>query len=169
MALFSIKSVFDVRISPDGNYKTVGEGNNVEEALSYVPYQQHVQCLCFKLFRIHLINLSSLFLAGITPVIPGVNIPLSHLPLFMFVLVVAGVIHELGHALAAINANVRVTGFGIFLYAIYPGAFTEIDTEELGTFIRKSFIIHYFSLFQSVQHLLKNFEFTVLGYGIILS
>jgi hypothetical protein len=31
---------------------------------------------------------------GITPVIPGVNIPWSHLPLFMFVLVIAGAVHE---------------------------------------------------------------------------
>uniref|UniRef100_A0AC34H026 Membrane-bound transcription factor site-2 protease n=1 Tax=Panagrolaimus sp. ES5 TaxID=591445 RepID=A0AC34H026_9BILA len=112
MALFSIKSFFDVRISPEGNYKTIGEGDDVEQALSYVPYQHHVQ-------------------SGITPVIPGVNIPLSHLPLFMFVLVISGIIHELGHAFAAINANVRVTGFGIFIYGIYPGAFTEIDTDEL--------------------------------------
>lgn len=57
---------------------------------------------------------------------------MSHLPLFMFVLVISGIIHELGHAFAAINANVRVTGFGIFIYGIYPGAFTEIDTDELG-------------------------------------
>uniref|UniRef100_A0A914QAN9 Membrane-bound transcription factor site-2 protease n=1 Tax=Panagrolaimus davidi TaxID=227884 RepID=A0A914QAN9_9BILA len=112
MALFSIKSFFNVRISPEGNYKTIGEGDDVEQALSYVPYQHHVQ-------------------SGITPVIPGVNIPMSHLPLFMFVLVISGIIHELGHAFAAINANVRVTGFGIFIYGIYPGAFTEIDTDEL--------------------------------------
>jgi S2P endopeptidase len=112
-ALLSMKSLYDVRVSAEGNYKTIGDGDiNVEQALSYVPYQHHVQ-------------------SGITPVIPGVNIPMSHLPLFMFVLVVSGVIHELGHAFAAINANVRVTGFGIFIYGIYPGAFTEIDTDEL--------------------------------------
>lgn len=44
MALFSIKSFFNVRISPEGNYKTIGEGDDVEQALSYVPYQHHVQC-----------------------------------------------------------------------------------------------------------------------------
>ena len=56
---------------------------------------------------------------------------MSHLPLFMTVLIVAGVLHELGHAFAALNANTRVTGFGIFVFGIYPGAFTEIDTDEL--------------------------------------
>lgn len=69
---------------------------------------------------------------GLTPIVPGVNVPWSHLPLFLLVLAIVGIIHELGHALAAIDANVPVSGFGIFLIAFYPGAFTEIETEALG-------------------------------------
>uniref|UniRef100_A0A7E4W2P6 Membrane-bound transcription factor site-2 protease n=1 Tax=Panagrellus redivivus TaxID=6233 RepID=A0A7E4W2P6_PANRE len=112
IALFSVRSWHQVRVSSDGNYHSVG-GEAVDQgALSYVPYQSHVQ-------------------SGITPVIPGVNIPMEHLPLFMSVLIIAGIIHEIGHAFAAASSNVRVTGFGIFLYGIYPGAFTEIDTGEL--------------------------------------
>uniref|UniRef100_A0AC34RDC2 Membrane-bound transcription factor site-2 protease n=2 Tax=Panagrolaimus sp. JU765 TaxID=591449 RepID=A0AC34RDC2_9BILA len=112
VALVSVSAISNVRISPEGNYKMVDDTTGVEDALSYVPYQHHVQ-------------------SGITPVIPGVNIPLEHLPLFMTVLVIAGIVHELGHAFAAVNANTRVLGFGIFVYGIYPGAFTEIDTDEL--------------------------------------
>ncbi|KAI1710362.1 peptidase family m50 domain-containing protein [Ditylenchus destructor] len=81
-------------------------------SLFYVPLQEHVQ-------------------TGITPVIPGVNIPMSHLPLFMLVLVLAGIFHEIGHAIAAVNANVRLKGFGVFLFLVYPGAFTVIETDEL--------------------------------------
>lgn len=66
------------------------------------------------------------------PVVPGVNVPWEHMPLFIVALVIAGVFHELGHALAAINENVDVNGFGVFLLAIYPGAFTEIESESLG-------------------------------------
>lgn len=69
--------------------------------------------------------------AGITPIFPGVNLPFSHLPIFILVLIISSVVHEAGHALAAANSNVRVTGLGIFLFAIYPGAFTEIHNDEL--------------------------------------
>ena len=34
--------------------------------------------------------------------------------------------------MAARNANVSVNGFGFFLLVIYPGAFVEIDSNELG-------------------------------------
>lgn len=33
--------------------------------------------------------------------------------------------------MAAINANVKLNGFGVFLFAVYPGAFTELETDEL--------------------------------------
>lgn len=65
------------------------------------------------------------------PIIPGVNVPWEQMPVFIGTLVVAGVCHELGHALAAINENVGVNGFGLFLVAIYPGAFTEIENAAL--------------------------------------
>lgn len=51
--------------------------------------------------------------------------------MFIFVLIIAGILHELGHALAALIANVRLNGFGFFVFGIYVGAFTELDTEEL--------------------------------------
>lgn len=60
-----------------------------ENSISYVPYQHHVQSTESVLSPIR-----TLRLGGITPVIPGVNIPWSHLPLFMFVLVIAGAVHE---------------------------------------------------------------------------
>ncbi|CAJ0943218.1 unnamed protein product, partial [Mesorhabditis belari] len=64
---------------------------------------------------------------GLTPIIPGINMPWAHIPIFMFVLVIAAVLHELGHAWAARMENIRVSGFGVFVLGIYPGAFTEID------------------------------------------
>uniref|UniRef100_A0AC35TFM7 Membrane-bound transcription factor site-2 protease n=1 Tax=Rhabditophanes sp. KR3021 TaxID=114890 RepID=A0AC35TFM7_9BILA len=69
--------------------------------------------------------------SGITPIIPGVNLPLNQIPLFIFVLIVCGIFHELGHAIAAVYSNVKVNGFGFFMVVVYPGAFTDIDSEQL--------------------------------------
>nr|CAD2181848.1 unnamed protein product [Meloidogyne enterolobii] len=69
--------------------------------------------------------------AGITPVLPGLNLPLSHMPIFVAVLIIASILHEAGHAIAAASSNVRVTGLGFFVFAIYPGAFTEVEPTEL--------------------------------------
>ncbi|VDM54133.1 unnamed protein product [Angiostrongylus costaricensis] len=71
------------------------------------------------------------YLLGLVPIIPGVNLPWSHIPIFVIVLAIAAVIHELGHSSAAKTYNIRVNGFGLFLLGLYPGAFTDIDQESL--------------------------------------
>ncbi|CAI4229021.1 unnamed protein product [Auanema sp. JU1783] len=68
---------------------------------------------------------------GLVPIVPGVNLPWSHMPLFMFVLIVSAIFHELGHAWAARNKDVKVNGFGVFVFALYPGAFTDIEADSL--------------------------------------
>ncbi|CAI5444844.1 unnamed protein product [Caenorhabditis angaria] len=68
---------------------------------------------------------------GIVPVIPGYNLPWTHIPVFMATLIVVAIIHELGHAWAARSNNVQVNGFGIFVMGIFPGAFTEIERVSL--------------------------------------
>ncbi|KAK0417761.1 hypothetical protein QR680_013194 [Steinernema hermaphroditum] len=100
---------------------------------------------------------------GLTPIIPGVNIPWSHMPVFVAVLVVAGVVHELGHAMAAVGANVAVNGFGVFLFAVYPGAFTEIDTEGLN---RSSTMQKLRIYGAGIWH---NLVFALLGYLLLVS
>uniref|UniRef100_A0A183CJ49 Membrane-bound transcription factor site-2 protease n=1 Tax=Globodera pallida TaxID=36090 RepID=A0A183CJ49_GLOPA len=71
------------------------------------------------------------FHSGIMPIFPGLNIPFSHIPIFVTVLILSSIVHEAGHAVAAANSNVRVTGLGVFLFAIYPGAFTEVEPDQL--------------------------------------
>ncbi|GMS88246.1 hypothetical protein PENTCL1PPCAC_10421, partial [Pristionchus entomophagus] len=68
---------------------------------------------------------------GLVPIVPGVNLPIDQIPVFMVVLIVCAVIHELGHAWCARSKGVAVNGFGIFILGIYPGAFTDIDTNSL--------------------------------------
>lgn len=67
----------------------------------------------------------------LTPVMPGVNVPVQHLSYFFAVLLVSGVLHELGHAIAAVREQVRINGFGIFVMVVYPGAFVDLHTESL--------------------------------------
>ena len=62
-----------------------------------------------------------------TPIIPGVNLPLSDIPLLMFVLSMSLAIHEIGHAVSAYVHNVRTTEAGLFLVGIFPAAYCSID------------------------------------------
>ncbi|XP_028391704.1 membrane-bound transcription factor site-2 protease-like [Dendronephthya gigantea] len=67
----------------------------------------------------------------LTPVMPGVNLPWSHIVYYLVTLTLAGIVHEVGHALAAVREQVRVNGFGIFFMVLYPGAFVDLYTEHL--------------------------------------
>eukprot|EP00124_Ichthyophonus_hoferi_P003921 Ihof_evm4s380 gene=Ihof_evmTU4s380 len=67
----------------------------------------------------------------LTPIIPGINVPSSHLVYFFIALILNGFIHEMGHALAATCERIPITGFGVFICGIYPGAYVELDTFEL--------------------------------------
>ncbi|XP_075903471.1 membrane-bound transcription factor site-2 protease [Nelusetta ayraudi] len=64
-------------------------------------------------------------------VVPGVNLPTSQLGYFFTALLLSGIIHELGHAVAALREQVRVNGFGMFVFVVYPGAFVDLFTTHL--------------------------------------
>lgn len=65
------------------------------------------------------------------PVMPGVNLPISQIAYYLLTLLLCGVLHELGHAIAAARENVKINGFGMFLFLIYPGAFVDLYTDHL--------------------------------------
>lgn len=67
----------------------------------------------------------------LTPILPGVNLPLSQVVYFFVALITAGIVHEFGHAIAAIGEGVTVHGFGVFVMVLYPGAFVELDERDL--------------------------------------
>ncbi|XP_063063491.1 membrane-bound transcription factor site-2 protease [Engraulis encrasicolus] len=64
-------------------------------------------------------------------VVPGVNLPVSQLAYFFIAILVSGVIHEFGHGVAALREQVRLNGFGIFVFVVYPGAFVDLFTTHL--------------------------------------
>ena len=65
------------------------------------------------------------------PVVPGVNLPPSHLLHYLLALLLASVVHEAGHAVAAFNCQLRMTSAGLMLVAVFPAAFVELPTAQL--------------------------------------
>ncbi|CAF0824980.1 unnamed protein product [Rotaria sordida] len=68
---------------------------------------------------------------SIQPIIPGVNVPLEQLGHFFLALILCTVFHELGHAIAASVEQVRVNGCGYFLFIVYPGAYVDLNHEQI--------------------------------------
>ncbi|XP_028824363.1 membrane-bound transcription factor site-2 protease isoform X2 [Denticeps clupeoides] len=64
-------------------------------------------------------------------VVPGVNLPVGQLAYFFFAILISGVVHEFGHGVAALREQVRLNGFGMFIFVIYPGAFVDLFTTHL--------------------------------------
>ncbi|XP_073421942.1 membrane-bound transcription factor site-2 protease isoform X3 [Dendrobates tinctorius] len=64
-------------------------------------------------------------------VVPGVNLPISQLTYFFSAILLSGVIHEVGHGVAAVRETVRFNGFGMFIFVVYPGAFVDLFTTHL--------------------------------------
>jgi len=74
---------------------------------------------------------SSSYLA-IQPVVPGWNLPLSHLPYYILAILISVVIHELGHALAASSHKIPILSVGISLFGpLIPTAHVEISSNQL--------------------------------------
>ncbi|XP_071136525.1 membrane-bound transcription factor site-2 protease-like [Mytilus edulis] len=67
----------------------------------------------------------------LTPVMPGINLPISQMSYYLLTLLVCGILHEVGHAIAAVREQVRVNGFGLFIFILYPGAYVDLSTEHL--------------------------------------
>lgn len=57
------------------------------------------------------------------------------MPLYVGILLIAALIHEMGHMLAALITNVPVTSMGFILLAVYFGAYVEIDAVALREFL----------------------------------
>ncbi|ORX54473.1 hypothetical protein DM01DRAFT_1335618 [Hesseltinella vesiculosa] len=65
------------------------------------------------------------------PMIPGVTLPMSHIGYYLISLLVCGVIHEAGHAIASFAEQVQIQSCGLFFIYIYPGAFVNVPDQYL--------------------------------------
>eukprot|EP00177_Eucheuma_denticulatum_P004132 GFKZ01007498.1.p1 GENE.GFKZ01007498.1~~GFKZ01007498.1.p1 ORF type:complete len:619 (-),score=74.04 GFKZ01007498.1:1350-3086(-) len=69
----------------------------------------------------------------LTPLVPGVTVPAGDIWYMVAAVMVAAVVHELGHALAAGMQNGRVDKVGGFLAVALPGAYVQLGgVEEMG-------------------------------------
>uniref|UniRef100_A0A9R1SFD0 Membrane-bound transcription factor site-2 protease n=2 Tax=Cyprinus carpio TaxID=7962 RepID=A0A9R1SFD0_CYPCA len=64
-------------------------------------------------------------------IIPGNFVFSFQLAYFFIAILVSGVIHEFGHGVAALREQVRLNGFGVFMFVVYPGAFVDLFTTHL--------------------------------------
>ncbi|CAL4173066.1 unnamed protein product, partial [Meganyctiphanes norvegica] len=70
-------------------------------------------------------------LQPLQPVIPGLNLPMEEISYYFFTLLLASVIHEAGHAIAAVREDVHVNGFGFLFLFVLPGAYVDVPTDEI--------------------------------------
>lgn len=63
--------------------------------------------------------------------LPGINLPLEEIGYYISTLIVCTIVHELGHAMAAVLEDIPINSFGFHIYFCIPIAFTEINQEHL--------------------------------------
>ncbi|XP_059622487.1 membrane-bound transcription factor site-2 protease [Phlebotomus argentipes] len=63
--------------------------------------------------------------------LPGVTLPLDEIHYYLFTLLISSVVHELGHAVAAVLEDVPLLGFSVRVYFFLPVALTELSSEQL--------------------------------------
>lgn len=71
------------------------------------------------------------------PIVPGFNLPASEIGYYSATLIIASIVHELGHALAAVMEDVNLIEFGVSIFFILPVAYVNLATEKLFTIERK--------------------------------
>jgi len=97
------------------------------------------------------------------PVLPGVNMPLGELGYYFVTLLTCSIIHEAGHAIAAVEADVRVLGFGVMVMFALPAAYVDLPTDQLLA-LRKSRQLRVFAA--GIWH---NIVLAALAYLILFS
>lgn len=68
---------------------------------------------------------------GFEIMLPGVNLPLDEIGYYIGALALCSVFHEMGHAFSAVLEDVPVTGFGFYIFLVFPLAYTELSTDQL--------------------------------------
>lgn len=67
----------------------------------------------------------------IQPVVPGINLPASEMGYYSITLLISSVLHELGHALAAVQEDVNVINVGAHVVFILPVAYVTQNSDKL--------------------------------------
>ena len=65
--------------------------------------------------------------------IPGVNISSNDFLHYFLALFFSAIIHEFGHGICAVSEDVELRGFGIIFFVFLPGAYADLNGEDLET------------------------------------
>ncbi|CAE6477806.1 unnamed protein product [Rhizoctonia solani] len=63
----------------------------------------------------------------VQPIIPGVTVPFSHVPILLGALLVNQIIHEAGHAFTAVIEGVPIHSVGLGFFVCFPMAFVALS------------------------------------------
>lgn len=63
--------------------------------------------------------------------LPGINLPLDEIGYYITALAICSVVHEMGHAFAAVLEDIPITGFGFYILLAFPIAYTELPTDQI--------------------------------------
>lgn len=74
----------------------------------------------------------------IEPLVPGVNLPVSELWYYSATLVICTVVHEMGHALAAVQNDVNLNEVGLRILFVLPIAYVNLSTEKFKSLEKKT-------------------------------
>ncbi|KAF8551614.1 hypothetical protein OG21DRAFT_1499000 [Imleria badia] len=67
----------------------------------------------------------------IIPIIPGLTVPLSHLPLILLALTISQIVHEAGHAITAALHHIPILSCGVAVTLLLPSAFVTLPAARL--------------------------------------
>ncbi|KAF9219284.1 hypothetical protein BS17DRAFT_717951 [Gyrodon lividus] len=67
----------------------------------------------------------------INPIIPGMTVPFSHLPLILLALGISQIVHEAGHAITAALHRIPMLSSGVSITFILPSAFVILPSARL--------------------------------------
>ncbi|KAG1901551.1 uncharacterized protein F5891DRAFT_950498 [Suillus fuscotomentosus] len=76
---------------------------------------------------------------AVNPIIPGLTVPLKHLPLILLSLCISQIVHESGHAITAAIHRIPMLAAGASMTFMFPAAFVTLPSarvEELSSFDR---------------------------------
>lgn len=69
---------------------------------------------------------------AIQPILPGWNLPLTHLPYYLLAILISVVVHELGHAIASAAHKVPIQSVGVSIFGpLIPAAHVELNSVQL--------------------------------------
>lgn len=77
---------------------------------------------------------------SIEPVVPGITYPFNQLIYYCSSLILCSIVHELGHAIAAVVEDVNIIDVGANMLFILPVAYVNLSTEKFASLSNKKIL-----------------------------